>query len=752
MGSELRVAYLAIGDEVVGGRVCDSNADLLRGTLSELGQFLTYVAQCPDRQDQIVSALGHLAQSGFQRIVVSGGLGPTRDDLTRAAVAEFAGVPLEWSEEAWSNVTEAFQRLGRSEIPEVNRVQAQVPSGAQVLRNDRGTACGLCVRVAAHSEIQVFCLPGVPHEFRGLLERYVKPSFGEPLFREGQTSEWLLHGLGESAFETQFFKAVPFESLASYAICARHGLFLEISLRGETKAAHQKAVEALESQFGPHVLCPTLKPLPDSVISQARTQGLSLASVESCTGGNIAYELTSVSGSSEVFLGGTVAYSREVKADFTSCALSSFAGEKVYSAETAARLAASAQKVFGADVSLSTTGVAGPGNSDEGVKEGTLFVGLAGAQKHREAAGEFFSSALVPVPASLGGDVDVFRFSLRSLGDRAEMRKRMTSLALAVLCRALMLALVLGLVAGWDSWRKGNAPQAVAQEPDAAEEWGEWGSPASEGASTGVEESESSRFLPSFRFGLVEERVPSAPPVAGTLNQWSYLLAMRLSYVAVTTESQQWTPFFQAWFSYPTRIRLGIGRPLSELGGGFGVRTQFFPHYLTLSGGSQNSRGELLAELEFDLGNLQFARHRLLSLQPLFSLGYAAEHTFSTGAQQPPLLRVELLAQHTAPLGRFWSEEENPLDRSDSAFQDSSAPSWSSAGTLRTWGGSLRVLFQWGSSAAGQSVQEWGLSAFYREVFFNNLVNGLHAEPLTSLRQSLGWVVSWSRAFRPEES
>jgi molybdenum cofactor synthesis domain-containing protein len=268
-----------VGDEIVSGRIVDTNGIMLsRLFLGAESRLVTL--QCPDSVESIGRCLEFASQVGARLIVVSGGLGPTRDDLTRNAVASFAGVPLEWDEAAWGDILGVFSSRAVETVPENNKQQAYLPQGSVPLRNPLGTACGFEILVAA-SGVRVVCLPGVPLEFEAMLQRYMADVLGvgegggiqvgsdggtkrmwpypQPLHRS-DVSESLLFGLGESAFEDRLFRLVAHADVADYSICAREGL-LEVKLSWRDRQKASLLQECFQKEFDPYMVSQEFTPL-----------------------------------------------------------------------------------------------------------------------------------------------------------------------------------------------------------------------------------------------------------------------------------------------------------------------------------------------------------------------------------------------------------------------------------------------------------------------------------------------------------
>lgn len=443
-----RVGFLAVGDEIVSRRIRECNGGVLASCLPHHAQ-LHAIAIVPDTTSTLVAALHFLSESGCQFIVVSGGLGPTEDDRTREALSAFLHVPLDWSDAAWANVVRFFAESGRTldAVPNVNRRQAYLPRGSKVLTNRWGTACGILVdNLGAPC---VVCLPGVPREFRFMLEQVLTaffpapaPSSQEAVQSSGGSVEFCcqLFGLGESAFESQLWeRVIDRGSLEQYSICARHGL-LEVKFRSLPGSDPQTLWARFLGCFGARLISQSLEPLVAQVFQYCQERGLHIGLVESCTGGALAHQVTALPGASAVLKGALVAYDRSVKVGLLNLEPDSVAAAGVYAPMTAAALARQGRESLGCDWVLSTTGVAGPGPDVLGVEEGVLRLGLA--SPHGGDSVTFMREALLKMfPGRVtiwGGEIAV-DVKIRSCGDKEEMIQRM--------CQAAWVSLLLALQA-----------------------------------------------------------------------------------------------------------------------------------------------------------------------------------------------------------------------------------------------------------------------------------------------------------------
>jgi len=385
--SQLRAAVLLTGNELLAGKTADTNGRFIIKELNRLGIQVNEVRMVGDDRTMLGKTLNELA-AVHEFVFMTGGLGPTQDDLTAEVVAETLKVPLEFSQEAWDICVRAFQLLGRTEIPESNRKQAMLPSGAGILPNGFGTAAGFFVTKSypEHSST-LFALPGVPWECEQMFLQEVKKHLrsAERTFREW--GPWHVWGIGESALQTQL-SAVEHDLLGKYpnlhVSYQAHAGYVSYSFKAEQSAPNEEATAAadecdvasevnrIEAIFGQRLLYRGTQTLVERLHEYFARADLRLALAESCTGGRIAAELTAFPGISAVFSGGVVAYSNQSKATLLGVSNETLRKHGAVSNATAAEMALGARRVFDSAVALSVTGIAGPGGETAEKPVGTV--------------------------------------------------------------------------------------------------------------------------------------------------------------------------------------------------------------------------------------------------------------------------------------------------------------------------------------------------------------------------------------------
>lgn len=410
------VEIVTIGTELLLGHTVDTNAAYLARALASVGARVVRKTSVPDDAELIRDAVaGGLARTRF--VITTGGLGPTRDDVTKHVVARLFGGSLVTDQAYLARLEARWARLGRpGPMPEANRTQAQWPEGAIPLPNPRGTAPGLWLDGPAGT---VVLLPGVPHEMAGLTDEVLVPRLA-PRVRGGRiTRSRLLRttGIPESGLAD---RVGPLEAALAPATLAYLPSFDGVDLRltvwqeepGAADAALAAAVETLRPALGAHCYGEEDADLAAVVLDAARPRGLRLAVAESCTGGLVGARLTAVPGASAVFLGGVIAYDNAVKTGVLGVPEATLLEAGAVSEPVIRAMADGARERFGAGAAIAVSGIAGPEGGTPDKPVGTVWL-----------------------CATAGTASRAVRLGLP--GDRAEIRARAAQAALDLLRRLL---------------------------------------------------------------------------------------------------------------------------------------------------------------------------------------------------------------------------------------------------------------------------------------------------------------------------
>jgi len=378
------VEVINTGSELLLGNVTNTHLNYLGQELFQLGLRIARQVTVPDG-DAIRDALSE-SLSRADLILVTGGLGPTTDDITREITAELLHLPLIEDPAVWEAIQARFSRRGLEMTPR-NRRQAHVPKGATVLQNPFGTAPGLYIRHASQGAVRhIFLLPGPPRELKPMFETLVAPILKDltPAGPKIQSRRWLVVGLGESKVESlvgEQLLAIPGLELG---YCARPGA---VEVRGIGSAETLAAAEAVMTAALPtQIAGEGGESLEAVVVHRLIALGKKLATAESCTGGALANKITNVPGASDAFLAGFVTYSNEAKTRDLAVPAPLIAEHGAVSAPVARAMAEGALRATNADFALSTTGIAGPGGGTPEKPVGTVFIALAirGAETRSE--------------------------------------------------------------------------------------------------------------------------------------------------------------------------------------------------------------------------------------------------------------------------------------------------------------------------------------------------------------------------------
>ena len=356
------VEVLAVGTELLLGQTVNTNAAYLGERFAELGLDAHYQVVVGDNHDRMVDAI-RTAFSRADALIITGGLGPTQDDITRDAISEATGRRMLFSEEQAARLRSFWDHLGRP-FPESNLCQAEYPEGAEQLPNPRGTAPGLFLE---HDGVLLFAVPGVPAELYMMLDDHVLPRLrtatgaGEVLISRVLRT-W---GLGESAVADLLDDLYHASSNPSVAFLASAG---EVKVRLSAKAGSEEDAGALigpleqevRRRLGESVFATDEETLEEILLDELRARGWTIGTAESVTSGMVAARLSLLPGASEVFRGSVIAYATDVKRDILAVRPEIIEAHGVIGPETAVAMAEGASAVLDVDVAVATTGVAGP--------------------------------------------------------------------------------------------------------------------------------------------------------------------------------------------------------------------------------------------------------------------------------------------------------------------------------------------------------------------------------------------------------
>ena len=374
----MKLEVLTIGTELLLGYTVDTNAAELGRALAAAGVEITRHTTVADRPEAIRAGVAEaLDRAGF--VITTGGLGPTRDDMTKTVVAELFGKRLVLDERLLASIQARFDRMGRP-MPDINRTQAEVPEGAVILPNARGTAPGLWVEDAGGRVVVL--LPGVPREMRGLLVEEVLPRI---VARQGGAPRVVLSrtvrttGVSESALAERVGPIEPdIAPLTLAYLPSVEGVDLRVTAWGlelaDAEARLAAVVARLEAAVGEHAYGEDDADLAAVLLEALRKGRHRLAVAESCTGGMVEERVTNIPGASDTFIGGVVAYADVIKTAALKVPLETLEAYGAVSEETVRAMAEGAQRLFSADCTIAVTGIAGPGGGTPEKPVGTVWL------------------------------------------------------------------------------------------------------------------------------------------------------------------------------------------------------------------------------------------------------------------------------------------------------------------------------------------------------------------------------------------
>jgi nicotinamide-nucleotide amidase len=377
----MKAAIITIGDEILIGQIVDTNSAFIAKSLDRIGVEIHEMISISDSKQHILDTFAKF-QNTVDLVIITGGLGPTKDDITKKTFCDYFEDVLVVNDEVLQHVTKLIEGFYKRVITQINKDQALIPSKCTVLHNQVGTAPGMWMK----KENTVFIsLPGVPFEMKYLVENKIIPKIVAEYKRPYIIHKTILtYGIGESLLsETienwendlpEFIKLAYLPSLGSVR--------LRLSARGTDKEILEKYIEenviSLAKIIGNFIVGfdddETLETVLGRLLSQ---QNKTISTAESCTGGKIAQVLTSVSGASNYFKGSIVSYATEIKTSVLGLSEDLIKEYSVVSAEVAKQMAINVKEMMKTDYAIATTGNAGPSKGDSNAEIGTVFIALA---------------------------------------------------------------------------------------------------------------------------------------------------------------------------------------------------------------------------------------------------------------------------------------------------------------------------------------------------------------------------------------
>lgn len=396
----MNAEIITIGDEILLGQIVDSNSAWIGQQLNLLNIHVRQITSIADRAQDITQSLT-LASSRAQLIIVTGGLGPTKDDVTRQTISTYFNKPLVRDAAVLKHVETLFNRFAPDRMmPEINKAQADVLEGCEVLFNDVGTAPGLWIE---HQQIKYVFLPGVPFEMKFLVTNRILPKLID-VQREAVAHRHIITiGLGESFLAREI--ADIEESLPEaikLAYLPKLGLVrLRLTQIGESENSIDYFHNLLIERLGRHVVSNSDISLEQAIVESFTQRGLKLATAESCTGGGIASSITSIPGSSSIFDCGIVAYHNTVKQNLLGVDPKVLEQYGAVSEQTVIQMAEGVKKLAYADYAIASSGIAGPGGGTPEKPVGTVWIAVSGKNKTISRLFNFKNSREINIERSI---------------------------------------------------------------------------------------------------------------------------------------------------------------------------------------------------------------------------------------------------------------------------------------------------------------------------------------------------------------
>ena len=372
----MKAEILCVGTELLLGDIVNTNAAYIARGLAAIGVSVYHQSVVGDNPDRLRNALKNALEAN-DCVIMTGGLGPTYDDLTKETVAELFGLSMRMDATALERITAFFTRSGRP-MTENNKKQALIPEGAIALENDNGTAPGIILEKEGKI---VILMPGVPREMKPMFDHQVTP------YLKGKTNTILhsatihIFGMGESRVEDRLHNQMLNMTNPTIAPYAKDG---EVQLRVTASAATiQIAKQQVDSvvaqicnELGEVVYGIDIEDMQHALVKTLLEKKKIVATAESCTGGLLSKRITEVPGSSSVFTCGVCSYANEIKESVLGVKHETLEKYGAVSAQTAAEMAAGIRRISGADIGISTTGIAGPGGGSAEKPVGLVYVGV----------------------------------------------------------------------------------------------------------------------------------------------------------------------------------------------------------------------------------------------------------------------------------------------------------------------------------------------------------------------------------------
>lgn len=377
----MKAHIITIGDEILIGQIIDTNSAFISKELIKIGIEVTKIVSIGDTKEEILSSLKD-AQNIYDIVIITGGLGPTNDDITKDAFCDFFDDELIYNPAILNHIEKLFEKFIDNPINELNRAQAFLPSKAKLIPNLYGTAAGMSIK---EKDTLFISLPGVPFEMKSMITDFIIPEIKKDYKCPVIINKTLItYGKGESYIAKKlkdFESSIPSNFKLAY-LPNLGRVRLRLSAKGDKKSVLEEKMDDLISQLykilGSIIIgYETLNPIENEIGKKLIKANQTLGLAESITGGLLSSRFTSFSGSSNYFKGSIVAYSSSIKENILGVKLGTIKKHSVVSSNVANEMAIEAKKILGSDYAISTTGNAGPTKGDSNQSIGKIFISIA---------------------------------------------------------------------------------------------------------------------------------------------------------------------------------------------------------------------------------------------------------------------------------------------------------------------------------------------------------------------------------------
>lgn len=384
-----QASICTIGDEILIGQIVDTNSSHISQALNSLGIKVTRMLSIADEHDAIVEALeGELSLNDI--VIVTGGLGPTKDDITKPALARLSGTDSYKTDERQLEIIHKLLSARGLDVLDINLAQASVPDTCEVIPNKLGTAPVMVFRFNEERfghPATLYSLPGVPFEALGALEDIMEDIKAHNPLSDISHRTIMTYGIAESALAKKiedWETSLPEDMHLAYLPNPLTGVRLRLSVYGGDKASHESRMEAeldrLRPVLGDFLYSDHDDSLEHCIGTILKEAGLTVSTAESCTGGTISAMFTSIPGSSEYFLGSVTSYANSVKTGVLGVPEEIIMKHGAVSSECVAAMAEGVRRLTGSDYSVATSGIAGPGGGSEEKPVGLVWIGVSSAK------------------------------------------------------------------------------------------------------------------------------------------------------------------------------------------------------------------------------------------------------------------------------------------------------------------------------------------------------------------------------------